>query len=265
MSNFHLKDRTLSLKSKGLLSVILSLPDDWNYSTRGLAAISKEGIDCIGAALRELEAAGYIRRNKLRDDRGRITDTEYVIYECPQANPDIGNSDTLPPDTENPYMDEPPPEMAAEYNTISNKRKNDIYTDLSNIHQSIPASASDTNDAIDIYRDILKENIEYDHLCEQHKYRVDEINEILELMLDTICTLRRTIRIGGEDKLAELVKSRMLKIDGTHIDYVLESLSKNTTEVRNIRSYLLTTLYNAPVTISNYYKARVNHDLYGDK
>ena len=85
MSNHHLKDRTLTLKSKGLLSMMLSLPDEWNYTTRGLAAICREGVDSIGAALKELETHGYIRRTQLRDEKGKITDTEYVIYEMPQC------------------------------------------------------------------------------------------------------------------------------------------------------------------------------------
>ena len=84
MSNHHLRDKALSLKSKGLLSMMLSLPEDWNYTTRGLAKICKEGVDAIGGALRELEAAGYIVRHQLRDRQGRISDTEYVIYEQPQ-------------------------------------------------------------------------------------------------------------------------------------------------------------------------------------
>lgn len=87
MSNHHLKDRTLTLKSKGLLSMMLSLPDEWNYTTRGLAAICREGVDSIGAALKELETHGYIRRTQLRDEKGKITDTEYVIYEMPQCEP----------------------------------------------------------------------------------------------------------------------------------------------------------------------------------
>ena len=103
MSNYHLKDRGLTLKSKGLLSMMLSLPDEWNYTTRGLAAICREGVDSIGAALREMEKAGYIVRNQLRDEKGRITDTEYVIYEQPHTS----SPDTDCPDTENPYMDKP--------------------------------------------------------------------------------------------------------------------------------------------------------------
>ena len=84
MSNHHLRNHELSLKAKGLLSMMLSLPDDWNYTTRGLAKICKEGVDAIGNALRELETAGYIVRHQLRDQQGRISDTEYVIYEQPQ-------------------------------------------------------------------------------------------------------------------------------------------------------------------------------------
>ena len=106
MSNHHLRNANLSLKAKGLLSMMLSLPEDWNYTTRGLAKICKEGVDAIGAALRELEAAGYIVRHKLRDRQGRISDTEYVIYEQPQPkNPDTPQPDMASPDTENPYLD----------------------------------------------------------------------------------------------------------------------------------------------------------------
>ena len=117
MSNHHLRDKALSLKSKGLLSMMLSLPEDWNYTTRGLAKICKEGVDAIGGALRELEAAGYIVRHQMRDRQGRISDTEYVIYEQPQPKaPDTPQPDTASPDTENPDMDTPCPEMTAQLN-----------------------------------------------------------------------------------------------------------------------------------------------------
>ena len=98
MSNHHLRNHELSLKAKGLLSMMLSLPDDWNYTTRGLAKICKEGVDAIGNALRELETAGYIVRHQLRDRQGRISDTEYVIYEQPQPR----QPETLGP--ENNYL-----------------------------------------------------------------------------------------------------------------------------------------------------------------
>ena len=126
MSNHHLRNANLSLKAKGLLSMMLSLPEDWNYTTRGLAKICKEGVDAIGAALRELEAAGYIVRHKLRDRQGRISDTEYVIYEQPQLR--NAQPDTDSPDTENPYMDKPDTEKPAELNIEkSNTQKQNIY------------------------------------------------------------------------------------------------------------------------------------------
>ena len=117
MSNHHLRNEKLSLKAKGLLSMMLSLPDDWNYTTRGLAKICKEGVDAIGGALRELESAGYIVRHQLRDRYGRISDTEYVIYEQPQPKqPDMPQPDTASPGTENPYLDKPDTEKPAELN-----------------------------------------------------------------------------------------------------------------------------------------------------
>ena len=111
MSNHHLRNAGLSLKSKGLLSMMLSLPEDWNYTTRGLVKICKEGTDSIGSALKELERAGNIVRNRLRDNKGKIVDVEYVIYETPHP-PDTGQPcedepDMACPDTENPDMDNP--------------------------------------------------------------------------------------------------------------------------------------------------------------
>ena len=154
--------------------------------------------------------------------------------------------------------------------TINTDKNN---TDLSDTDPSIypaagppkdrPPAAADRIDTIRIYREILKENIEYDHLCERVGYDRDILDEILEILVDTVCSTRKEIRIGGQDYPNEVVKSRLLKLDSSHIEYVISSLRQNTTKVRNIRAYLLTALYNAPTTISSYYTALVNHDLYG--
>ena len=134
MSNHHLKNRELSLKAKGLLSMMLSLPDEWNYTTRGLAAICMEGVESIGNTLKELENAGYIVRNRLRDDKGRITDTEYVIYECPQVPrtdlPDTGNPCTGNPDMDNPDTDSPCTEKPAQYNINSQQNYCNFIEDM---------------------------------------------------------------------------------------------------------------------------------------
>ena len=280
MSNVHLKDRTISLKAKGLLSVILSLPEDWNYTTRGLAAICKEGVDSIGAALRELESAGYLTRHRLRDKGGRISDTEYVVYESPHREPEAEKPDTDLPDTaspctENPYMvfpdmGAPDTENPAQLNTQrSSTQVPNTYSEKtlkSNpypIHPHWPrrdASPAADDDAMDAreYRltlDSVKEQIEYDALDTPGDH--ERLDEIVSLITDTLCTRKSHIRIGGEDFPAEVVKSRFRKLDMYHIEYVFSRLDKKHTEVRNIRQYLLTTLYNAPATMINCIDAEV--------
>lgn len=145
MSNYHLRDTGLTLKSIGLLSKMLSLTDEWDYTTRGLAAICKEGVDAIGAALKELESHGYLVRRQLRDSRGRITDTEYTIYESP--HPPL--PDTASPDTENPYLDtpdtaEPYTEKPAQLNKDRKNKEKEIpdesITDTSNPDPIYPPS-----------------------------------------------------------------------------------------------------------------------------
>ena len=146
MSNYHLRDKALSLKSKGLLSMMLSLPEDWNYTTRGLAKICKEGVDAIGGALRELETAGYIVRHQLRDRQGRISDTEYVIYEQPQPkapdmpHPDTAGPDTASPDTENPYLDKPDTEKPAELNIEKSKTQKSNTRGIKYRFHSLPGN-----------------------------------------------------------------------------------------------------------------------------
>ena len=279
MSNHHLRDKALSLKSKGLLSMMLSLPEDWNYTTRGLAKICKEGVDAIGGALRELEAAGYIVRHQLRDRQGRISDTEYVIYEQPQPkapdmpHPDTAGPDTASPDTENPYLDKPDTEKPAELNIEkSNTQKQNIYGSSTD---SIPFRAtaaarpperkgrdSMSMEEMQDYRELILENIEYDHLCREFETYREDLDEIVELIVETVCARRKTTRIAGADFPHEVVRSRFLKLDSSHIEFVMESLHNNTTEVRNMKQYLLTVLFNAPVTMSNHYTAQVNHDMY---
>ena len=269
MSNHHLRNANLSLKAKGLLSMMLSLPEDWNYTTRGLAKICKEGVDAIGAALRELEAAGYIVRHKLRDRQGRISDTEYVIYEQPQ----LRKPDTDSPDTENPYMDKPDTEKPAELNIEKSNTQKSITdgssTDSIPFREKTAARPPERKgrDAMSVtemeeYRDLILENIEYDYLCREFDTYREDLDEIVELMVETVCARRKITRIAGSDFPHEVVRSRFLKLDSEHIRFVMDSLQKNTTEVRNMKQYLLTVLFNAPTTISNHYTSQVNHDMH---
>ena len=100
-------------------------------------------------------------------------------------------------------------------------------------------------------------------LTQDEKLDRDRLDELVELMVDTVCSNREMNRIAGDDYPAEVVKSRFLKIDSSHIEYVLERMRENTTYVRNIKKYLLAALYNAPVTMDSYYTSLVSHDLYG--
>ena len=113
------------------------------------------------------------------------------------------------------------------------------------------------------YRELILENIEYDILVQNERMDRDRLDELVELMVDTVCSRREMIRVAGDDYPAEVVKSRFLKLSSSHIEYVLDRMRDNTTYVRNIKKYLLAALYNAPATIDSYYASLVNHDLYG--
>ena len=112
------------------------------------------------------------------------------------------------------------------------------------------------------YRDLILENIEYDLLCQRFATYREDLDEIVELMVETVCAKRKTTRIAGSDFPHEVVRSRFLKLDSSHIEFVMDCLKKNTTEIRNMKQYLLTVLFNAPTTISNHYTSQVNHDMY---
>ena len=279
MSNYHLKDTALSLKAKGLLSMFLSFPDDWNYSTRGLASICKEGVEAIGNTIKELEKAGYILRRQLRGANGRITDTEYVIYERPQAPeppapedtgpdtpPDTGAPDTALPDTGNPDMVQPDMENRPELNIKKSKTKKSI-TQRSNTH-SFPPSAPPKAPAAPVegMKEILEkraeieDQIEYDLIADQCNR--EQLNEFVEIMLEVALSRSPTMKIGRDAEYpTAYVQHRFEQLTSAHIEKVLEGIRENTTRVWNTRAYLLAALFNAPSTTDNHYTMLVNHDM----
>ena len=267
MANHHLRNTDLSLKAKGLLSLMLSLPENWDYTTKGLAKICRDGVDSICSTVKELEEQGYIIRQRIRNNAGQLTTVEYTILEQPQQSS---------PKRENPVLDNPilgKPEQAypelenpAQLNT--NQSNNYLSsTDISNPIQSNPyrpqaADRIGTDERAE-YREIILENIEYEIIVQDKHRERDRLDEIVELLVDTVCSARQTIRIAGDDFPTAVVKSRLLKLDSEHIRYVLDCMAENTTYVRNIKKYLLAALFNAPSTIGNYYSALVNHDMHG--
>ena len=262
MANFHLRDKNLSLKAVGLLSKMLSFNDGWQFSTRGLSAICKEGPDAILSALRELENYGYLVRHQARDEKGRMSSMVFEIYEKPQeVLPEAGNPYTENPDADNPVTEKPYTGNPAQRNTdqVITEKTN---TSLNN-YQSINLDGVDRMDERESYRELLWENLELDILAHDTRLDMDRVNELLEILLDAVCSTSPTIRINGEDMPQQVVKSRFLKLNSSHIEYVLQAMNENPSAIRNIRAYLLTALYNAPLTMDNYYSALVNHDLYG--
>lgn len=289
MSNYHLKDTALSLKAKGLLSMFLSFPDDWNYSTRGLASICKEGVEAIGNTIKELEKAGYILRRQLRGANGRITDTEYVIYERPQAPeppapedtgpdtpPDTGAPDTDLPDTGNPDMVQP--DMAApdmgnrpELN-IKKSRIKKSNTLGSNTHSILPPSppvpasapAAEGKNEVSVKRAEIREQIEYGLITDACNR--EQVDEFVEIMLEVALAKSPTMKIGRNAEYpTALVQQRFELINSSHIEKVLDGIRENTARVWNTRAYLLAALFNAPATTDNHYTMLVNHDLYGGR
>ena len=305
MANHHLRDKSLSLKAKGLLSLMLSLPEDWDYTTKGLAKICRDGVDSIRSAVQELEQRGYVVRNRVRNGKGQLGEMEYTIFEQPQAAPEppapgpdkpepkrsdrkksyLEHSVPKGPEPETPVQVDSQPEQTspvrerpewenpvqvfpAQLNT-KNLSKEELSTERIQSLQFFPGEANPkkmkrrmTAQQIEEYREYIRENIGYEALLEESPGDRERVDELVELLTETVCSQREYIRIGGNDLPRESVKSRLLKLDREHIRFVLDCLERNTTRIRNIRQYLLTTLYNAPATIDNYYTALVNHDLH---
>ena len=245
MSNHHLRDRSLSLKAKGLLSLMLSLPEEWDYTTKGLARICKDGVDSICAGVRELEEHGYVIRQRVRNTNGQLGAIEYTILEQPRppepkpGKPERENPVLDNPEQAYPVLGDPEQENPAQLNTkesSKDKSKKDLSsTEGSNPILSSPQTPRGSDRA---GRDLMRE---------RESYRA--------LILEN--------RVAGDDYPVEVVRSRLLKLNASHIEYVLDRMRENTTYVRNIKKYLLAALYNAPVTMDSYYTSLVSHDLYG--
>ena len=307
MSNTHLKDRRLSYKSKGLLSVILSLPPDWDYTITGLSVIAADGIDSVKTAIKELEQYGYVTRTQLRDERGRMAQNEYRVYENPTDNPDY-----VSPEQDSPEMDAPV-DNAAEHkpnksvpkkkskrnfsvspsaenpstvtptadntraDTIEKLNINILNTDKS-IHSFAPAQAQEREDRIELidkgknisfssvaerelYGEIIRENISYEDNYARNIGERQQVDELVSIMTDVICSSSPTIRVNGEAVSHEVVKSRFLKLTDEEIDYVLYAMQHNSSRIGNIRSYLITMLYNSKSTVSNYFANMAYNDI----
>ena len=300
MANFHLRDTSLSLKAKGLLSLMLSLPENWDYTTKGLARICKDGVDSICATVKELEKAGYVQRRRLRDDLGRLAEVEYTILEKPiipapeekppkrekpvqvePQEPEAVSSQPETPKRENPVLDNPvlvspvldspkldSPEQAspelenpAQLNTNTSSKEK-INTDLSNTHSFFP-SAEETCNSGRTERKItsgdIRAQIEYEIMVQ--RYRRDQLDELVEIMLEVALNRSPTIRIGRDAEYPTyFVQERFRKINALHIEKVMDGIAVNRTRVYNTKAYLMAALFNSVSTIEHHYTMQYNAD-----
>ena len=294
MSNYHLRDKNLSCRACGLLSKMLSLPEEWDYTTRGLAMICKDGVEAITTTLKELEACGYLIRRQNRDDKGRMAGTEFVIFEHPQkravtedssepihAVPDTGAPCTGIPDTEAPY-----PVGAAQINieltsTEESSTEESIKDSRSSVLHHPPLPARDARDegmpvenseeeeeedrrltSPKSAREQIREQIGYDRLCDREN-RV-QLDELVEIMVEVMINRSPTIRISREEEFpAAYVRKRFFGITSEHIETVLESIRDNPSKVVCTKAYLLAALFNAVSTLDHHYAMMVNADLNG--
>jgi hypothetical protein len=271
---------------------MLSLPEDWDYTLSGLARINAEGKDAIRAAVQELERAGYIRRSRVRDEKGCLRGTEYVIHEQPQqpdgdapessatgeiapffsAQPTQEEPVEAAPALENPTLEHPTQLNKDKTNSLNHKRLTSQNTESFPFPSAPPAPSQPkgrkrtkrmSKGEMDAYRQMIRENIGYGSFVRERPYDAGQLDEMVELMVEAVCSNRESLRVAGNDIPQTVVKSRLLKLNGEHIQFVFGCLKENTTKIRNTKQYLLTVLYNAPATMENHYAAQVNHDLYG--
>lgn len=273
ISNYHLFDKRLTHKATNLLTTMLALSPVWDYTLKGLASLKKDGIDGVRSGIRELEKLGYLTRRQLRNEKGQLAHNEYLVYETPELNPNFAKSEENCqelPSLENPITDKkinspslenPSTENPTQLNTklLNTKYINQSYQDNNNINININNTyRCDEMDSIDKIdrKEIkaeLKKQLNYENLISRNEADKKQINSIINILADVMSSRSQSIRIGGENKPLEEVIQRFKQLTDKHIAYVLECLNKNADKPRNIRAYLLTSLFNAPSTMDCYY------------
>ena len=264
MSNHHLRNKTLSLRAKGLLSLMLSLPEEWDYSMSGLEKLSAEGITAVRTAIRELEKAGYIERHRLRNERGQLEDTEYVIHEQPISEKPILENPTLDnPILEKPTEVEPTQENQMQLNTNKSNTK-ELNTDCikyPSINNGAPNGDAGWIDRYNKINSEVKEQIEYDALiCPNN---AELVNDILSVMTEVLLIDTPYYTIEGKQIPTELVRINYRKITYNRLEVFLLDFTRLYDEIKNPKKYLITALYNIASTAETSITNRVNRDLYG--
>ena len=281
VANCIFKDRSLSAKAKGILVEMLSLPESWDFTLKGLTTLFTDGIDSIRQGINELEARGYIVRERKRDARGRLGGMEYVIYETPhkavENSPVCASPEEDNPTTENPTQESSTEEMPTTYKELNKSITNASITKESSTNSFLPEVPESFEDCEPVEksgrkevtgtlkaRAEIKEQIEYDILVQ--RCQPAQLNELVEIMLEVKMNLSPTTRFSRDEVYPTVyVQDRYSKLTSEHIEQVLDGIRENTSKVLHTKAYLMKCLFNAPETFENKVAMDVNYDLYGER
>ena len=283
VSNHYLRDNSLSFKAKGLLTLMLSLPEDWDYTIAGFAQFTADCRVSIANTIRELEECGYIRRNQTRGENGAFAQNEYWIYEVPQTGepPCAENVETADDHIitdENSEMNDIEP-MA----DIESTANNGNVMPMSYPNQPIPpteipsAEIMPTGNSTQQIKEIQKTEkqnlIRYDLMRARAADRVEyavlreefpkeQLDELIELIVEMESCQSETMLIAGAVYPRELVAPRMQSLNAECIRYVLDCLREVKPQVKNMKKYLMASLFNAPATMENFMESRVQREVF---
>ena len=267
--NEFIRDKSLGLTARGLLLTMLSMSDSFSFSIKGLASIVPDGETKVSSALKELERCGYLRRQRIFADNGRFLDVEYSISDEPIFLEDTPEQET--PYRENPNVDETHAENHDVYKISKLSSTKESNTDLLTINQSISKN-EDKKGWIDKIeweqtKQLVEEQIEADIILQTTNskghliYNAEQVNELIHMISFVRCTTQKSIRINGMDMDTEIVRSMYSKLNSEHIMYVLDCLKANSAKITARQNYLLTALYNAPISMEGFYDNLVHHDM----
>ena len=247
------RDLDIPFEAIGLLSVLYSLPANWEYSASGLATVSMHGKNRISKLMRLLVEKGYVEMVQLKTPDGKFAGKTIRLKN------NIGNAreskqGVQSPSLQNTALQTPSPHteapvVEAQYNIQGNNRHED------KIHQSINLG----EDEIDEIREEVKDQLDYDYACKQ--FGKDRIDGIVDIMVEVLLSVG-TVNIGRNQIPAEQVKNVFRKINMDHLEYIFDCIEETSREkkIRNMKSYLMTALYNAPMTMDVYYDSDYNYD-----
>lgn len=298
VNNVMVKDTALGFAERGLLLTMLSLPEDWNFSIKGLATLSPDGEHKIATLLKKIEKKGYLKRERIHSKDGRFADWVYTFSDEPifaEENDEkmsnvsskfdvsnvenlensphsenrhvVGLSKNLSPDGGFPDVDNPDVENRNTNKINNNKINNNILSinqvSSNNKNKIHIGQKDDVIDEMDFQGkvDEINERLEVDHLCFNGDISKKEIKEIVELIAWVMITPQENIQISGVPTSVNLVRKRFEMLDSSHIEYVFECLHGTETKIKNRPNYLLTCLFKAPITMEGYYDNAVRHDM----